>query len=129
MTKRNDGNVNELTVFHKLIVEMDKLDEILENNLDKEYTVLNSKFNKLGNGIYFMTDPSKCDFMDKKKGGTMIMSKILAGYWTKKCDQTANLPPFRVSNIRYDSTIDQFENNICIFDKNQIMPLYLISYE
>ena len=129
MMKKNDGNVNELYAFHRLTVESEKFEEIFENNLDKEHMVKDNSENTLGNGVYFMIDPSKNEAMKNSKGGTLILAKILAGYWTKKCDSGCNLAPFRLTSTRYDSTIDQSENNICIFDKNQIMPLYLIFYQ
>ena len=49
MAKRNNGFVNELFAFHKFLGSLDKLEEIFENNIDKEFTK--------NDGIVFEVDP------------------------------------------------------------------------
>ena len=115
MFKRNNGFINELFAFHKLEVNSDKLEEIFENNLDKEFTNQNHK------GIVFEINPLLND------KGVIFYCKILVGFSTKEC--STKLPPDRIKNIRFDSTTDESENKICIFDKNQILPLYLFFTE
>ena len=129
MMKRNDGFVNEVYAFHKLRVGAEKLEAIFENNLDKEYSIRSDTFNNnLGDGIYFHIDPSLIVDKENPRSGKFVYVKLLAGYWTKECDPKCSLPPKRLPNILFDSTVDDIENTICIFDKNQCMPLYLIEF-
>ena len=113
MAKRNNGFVNELFAFHKFQGSLDKLEEIFENNIDKEFTK--------DDGIVFEVDPILND------KSAIFYCKILVGHSTTK-QSTTNLP-YRLTNIRFDSTVDESENKIFIFDKNQIVPLYLFFTE
>lgn len=131
MKRRNNGTVNEKYAFHFLNVSIDHLNEICQNNLDKELTTFNADKHKLGKGIYFYVDPNKCDYYKTMKTQRnyyiLFLARILVGHSTKVCvDPNSSLAPKREGSLSYDSTIDETENTICIFDKNKIMLLNVI---
>ncbi|XP_062617080.1 E3 ubiquitin-protein ligase MIB2-like [Saccostrea cucullata] len=128
------GCSNERDLFHGTLPN--KVNVICKDNFD--FRLAGDRVGALlGQGAYFAMDAKYSDLyaaQDDQRHKYMFLAKVLCGKWcvgNGTYKRPPSVDPSREDSELYDSCVDNQDNPriVCVYDKNQYYPHYVIKYK